>query len=137
MKKLVISALIMLTAVTAMPQVAKADTLKGQAPTVNQNIRANYQAAYTNIYDFNLTRILQQGCVGEDVRKVQEYLNFLAMFISHDYNCGQADGIFGPKTEAAVIAFQAREGLIDDGKIGPVTKARLVQRVDEAHYLHG
>jgi hypothetical protein len=35
------------------------------------------------------------------------------------------DGIFGPKTEAAVKAFQKREGLATDGDVGPLTLGRL------------
>jgi hypothetical protein len=38
---------------------------------------------------------------------------------------GEADGVFGPATREAVLAFQRREGLAADGIIGPVTWARL------------
>jgi peptidoglycan hydrolase-like protein with peptidoglycan-binding domain len=38
---------------------------------------------------------------------------------------GGADGIFGPKTKAAVIAFQKKHGLTADGIIGPKTWAKL------------
>lgn len=36
-----------------------------------------------------------------------------------------ADGVFGPQTRAAVIAFQARKGLVVDGIVGPQTLAAL------------
>lgn len=39
----------------------------------------------------------------------------------------QADGIFGPKTQAAVQAFQASHGLTKDGIVGPRTWAELLQ----------
>lgn len=36
-----------------------------------------------------------------------------------------ADGIFGARTQYAVMAFQGRQGLVKDGIIGPLTWARL------------
>lgn len=42
---------------------------------------------------------IRRGQKGEAVREVQETL------ISRGYLDGSADGIFGPKTEAAVLAF--------------------------------
>lgn len=38
-----------------------------------------------------------------------------------DYNPGPVDGIFGRKTQEAVISFQRDNGLLPDGIIGPVT----------------
>ncbi|MDR9793622.1 peptidoglycan-binding domain-containing protein [Aeribacillus composti] len=35
------------------------------------------------------------------------------------------DGIFGPKTEAAVKAFQKKHGLKQDGIVGPKTWAKM------------
>ena len=35
------------------------------------------------------------------------------------------DGIMGPKTKAAVKAFQQKHGLVADGVVGPKTRAKL------------
>ncbi len=59
---------------------------------------------------------------GEDVRTLQENLTLLG------YRPGRADGVFGEKTENAVILFQEAEGLYADGIAGPQT----LQALDEA-----
>ena len=35
------------------------------------------------------------------------------------------DGVYGPKTEAAVVKFQTDKGLSPDGHVGPKTAAAL------------
>jgi peptidoglycan hydrolase-like protein with peptidoglycan-binding domain len=44
---------------------------------------------------------------------------------AHGYNTGPVDGIVGPRTAAAVRAFQHRMGIHTDGLAGPRTRARL------------
>ena len=51
---------------------------------------------------------------GEDVRQVQGLLREQGYSI-------QADGIYGPATRDAVIAFQKKKGLSPDGRVGKVT----------------
>jgi methionine-rich copper-binding protein CopC len=58
---------------------------------------------------------------GEAVKALQKLLN-----LKLNLNL-IADGIFGPKTKAAVIAFQKLNGLVPDGLVGPLTKAKLGQ----------
>lgn len=55
---------------------------------------------------------LQQGSTGADVSKVQSMLSSYGLTV---------DGQFGPKTLAAVKAFQASKGLVADGIVGPKT----------------
>lgn len=55
--------------------------------------------------------ILKEGDTGSLVVKLQKLLGV------------DADGVFGPKTKAAVIAFQHAHGLAEDGIVGPATAA--------------
>lgn len=63
-------------------------------------------------------RIITIGSRGDDVKVIQEALN------RHGY-CLIVDGIVGQKTEAAIIHFQKRMGLVPDGLVGPKTRAAL------------
>lgn len=62
---------------------------------------------------------LREGMTGAAVRDLQEELRRLGHF------AGRTDGIFGPRTLAAVLAFQAQEGIATDGIVGPVTWRRM------------
>jgi cell wall-associated NlpC family hydrolase len=64
-------------------------------------------------------RLLRQGSRGEDVRWVQRRLQV------HGIDPGPADGVFGPRTDAAVRAFQRAKGLQVDGIVGPHTTKAL------------
>lgn len=59
------------------------------------------------------------GSKGTEVRKLQQAL------IDLGFLKDKADGVFGPKTEAAVRSFQASQGLTVDGLAGTGTKSRL------------
>lgn len=50
-----------------------------------------------------------------------------------DVGCytGADDGIIGPETDAAIVAFQTAEGLEVDGEFGPETETALTKAVDE------
>ncbi len=62
---------------------------------------------------------LEKGSTGEAVRTLQKRLKELG------YLTGTVDGSYGIATEAAVIAFQQRNGLKADGKAGTATLNRL------------
>ena len=57
--------------------------------------------------------LLKNGSKGDDVKKLQEKLGV------------EAIGTFGPKTEAAVKAWQKANGLTDDGVVGDGTWSKL------------
>ncbi len=64
-------------------------------------------------------RILRQGDTGADVELLQRILR------GAGYDPGPTDGIFGPRTTQAVIAFQRDNNLVADGIVGPRTYAAL------------
>lgn len=76
-----------------------------------------------------LTRVLRRGSAGADVHEAQLRLKAWA-YVTHDalLGPGPPDGMFGPLTEVAVRRFQARNGLAQDGLVGPATWARLWHR---------
>src|SRR4051794_18142154 len=57
--------------------------------------------------------LLRVGSVGPDVVRVQSALDQVP------------DGVFGPRTDAAVRVFQGRNGLVVDGIVGPQTWGTL------------
>lgn len=61
----------------------------------------------SNSIDLRTTRGLQQGLA------------------SLGLDPGVIDGIMGPKTSAALVAFQSQNGLAADGIYGPLTRAKL------------
>lgn len=48
-----------------------------------------------------------------------------------EYAVGKADGVVGPKTIAAVKQFQADQGLVVDGKVGPKTQHALLEELQK------
>ena len=71
---------------------------------------------------------VQLGSEGDAVRGVQG--QFQARNLSGDPTKGlQVDGIFGPRTDAAVRGFQDPAGLAVDGIVGPFTWHALVSGV--------
>ncbi len=63
--------------------------------------------------------VLRLGSRGEGVLQLQ---GFLAV---RGYRIGSRDGIFGSATEAAVKAFQLKQGLTADGVVGAATRAAI------------
>ena len=68
--------------------------------------------------------LIRRGNTGEYVEKAQRYLN------KWNYSL-ETDGIFGKKTEAAVIDFQTKKRLEVDGIVGPITWGAL-EKFEEA-----
>ncbi|MBA3915323.1 MAG: peptidoglycan-binding protein [Acidobacteriales bacterium] len=56
---------------------------------------------------------------GKAVERIQQLLRDAGI------DPGDVDGIFGPHTQAASVAFQLSKGLVPDGEVGPVTMKAL------------
>ena len=65
--------------------------------------------------DRMLYRIVGHPFVGDDVLALQTWL------LERGFDVGRRDGIFGPRTEAALAEFQRNVGLTPDGVFGPRT----------------
>jgi hypothetical protein len=61
------------------------------------------------------------------VKRIQEALSHVKTGSNPDryLNPGPIDGIYGPRTAAAVYAFQEIAGLVTDGQVGPATAGAL------------
>lgn len=77
------------------------------------------------VADFNSTPVLRMGNTSPraEVRTLQENLR------NAGYFTGKIDGYFGPRTRAAVLGFQADNGLAADGVVGPATWAAFSKAV--------
>ena len=91
-----------------------------------------YYDAYHTIgseYDFvgEPYRVLKRGSSGTDVEQLQKGL------IKAGYDVGPdgADGVYGRHTQEAVLAFQRKLGLVDDGIAGALTQDLLLMLVLE------
>jgi hypothetical protein len=67
-------------------------------------------------------RLTSPYMTGGAIREVQERLQVLG------YALGRADGVYGPRTYAAVLEFQRDKGLMVDGEVGQITLAALRER---------
>ena len=59
--------------------------------------------------------ILKKGAKGAEVQDLQKFL------MNQGFDPGVFDGVFGPRTEAALKQFQTKNGLTVDGIAGPKT----------------
>ena len=70
---------------------------------------------------------LRRGSTGPNVVVIQTELNRISQNYPAIPKIPSADGIFGSRTEAAVVAFQRIFGLTPDGVVGPGTWYELVR----------
>ena len=77
-----------------------------------------------------LAAVLEVGSSGSDVTAVQKKL------IQWGYLSGAADGRYGEKTRQAVVAFQRKNGLAADGRVGPATAKAMGSPVSRSPGTH-
>lgn len=98
---------------------AKRTTFGGSTPVPNPSPAPAPKPSVNN-------NVLSIGDTGENVRKLQEQL------VKLGYNVGSKgpDGDFGSKTYAAVIDFQRKHNLDDDGIVGPLTENAIKEAIE-------
>ncbi len=69
-----------------------------------------YNSSYNN---YRILRLTIPRMTGDDVRTLQRFLEL------------NADGVYGRGTAYAVSGWQAENGLVSDGAVGPLTRARM------------
>ncbi len=70
---------------------------------------------FVAIREESVAIILKEGSQGPEVTELQVLLDYAG------YSPGATDGIFGPKTKAAVLKLQQAKKLVVDGEVGPKT----------------
>lgn len=74
---------------------------------------------FTMGYQVMAAESMTIGSQGQEVKDLQSALN------SQDYWCGDANGIYGPRTFNALIRYQRDKNLVVNGKIDEVLKKAL------------
>ena len=83
------------------------------------------QSASADTVSLTTCATLRQGSTGDCVRTLQAALNANGAVPQLTI-----DGVFGPMTKAAVMAYQStQDALVADGIVGPLTKAQLAGTV--------
>ena len=70
----------------------------------------------------NVIRLTHPLTRGPKVLAIQKRLTELG------YRPGTLDGVYGPQTVSAVVAFQNDEGIVPDGEVGDLTRTELSRR---------
>jgi peptidoglycan hydrolase-like protein with peptidoglycan-binding domain len=81
---------------------------------------------YYNVQFGPSAPVLRVGDSGSSVSALQYFLAMAAQF-QYDIPAPAIDGVFGPKTQEAVSAYQQQAGLTADGVAGPATWNSLYQ----------
>jgi putative peptidoglycan binding protein len=101
------------------PTTAQTTTGSATTPTPTQRTPTTPTPAPVTVP----TVVLKPGMTGADVKALQRAL------ASAGHSPGSVDGVYGPKTEQAVSAFQQAQGITVDGVYGAETQKALDQQI--------
>ena len=110
-------------------QIEELKAKKKQIEEQAKKLQESRKEAAKNVKDAAklLKNQLRRGMGGDEVRDLQEFLAE-----DHDvYPEGLITGFFGPMTENAVRKFQRKHGIDAVGEIGPKTRARIHELLEE------
>jgi peptidoglycan hydrolase-like protein with peptidoglycan-binding domain len=95
------------------------EEVSSPTPTPKPTPKPTVKPDPTTTPSTQITVTLRRGSKGSQVEALQRRL------IELGFDCGAIDGSFGPATQKAVIEFQLAYGLVGDGVVGPLTRAKL------------
>ena len=76
------------------------------------------------------TKTLKKNAKGADVTKLQKGLQYVGYYLKYNNRSLVVDGKFLTYTEWAVKQFQKNNGLLQDGKVGPLTCKKLNEKIN-------
>ncbi|MEK7479606.1 MAG: peptidoglycan-binding domain-containing protein, partial [Patescibacteria group bacterium] len=96
-------------------------SLQTQLTTTKEEVKTTREEVAEVKAELKITRSLQRGAIGDEVRELQEFLKKFPDI----YPSGLVTGYFGPQTEVAVKKLQEKQGIEAIGIVGPKTLTRL------------
>ncbi|MGL5079893.1 MAG: peptidoglycan-binding domain-containing protein [Microcoleaceae cyanobacterium] len=98
---------------TSPEEISESSPKSNSESTLESTLESNLQPTTSEL------EAIAKGARGSQVRTLQTRLEI------QGYNPGRIDGVFGPLTEAAVIAYQEAKGLTANGVVNEATWATL------------
>ena len=109
------------TASASTPSTSPAGASAADKPSAASTATPNSPASNPSDHTWHPATLRTSNTFSADCVVLQALLNV------RGFHCGSADGLFGPKTQAALNAAQAHFGLTVDGICGPKTWEKLLE----------
>jgi len=84
------------------------------------------------IKELNIKSLLKVGSTGDDVKKVQEWLNLWRYYKADWFHIVTVDGEYGPQSKKIIMEFQRKMKLEADGVVGVNTFRKLTEPISKA-----